>query len=111
MHFVIVKTGGRKFRCIRCDDVDPMQVPDFQAWAKSELRPPKATWRQPHALSGHRIHDSPSSQSFELEMVVRARRTSAENRHFLRSCRGNSRRRMGDQSGAQTESPFEDDQL
>ncbi len=41
MHFVIVKTGGRKFRCIKCDDIDPMQVPDFQAWANSELRPPK----------------------------------------------------------------------
>jgi tRNA(Ile2) C34 agmatinyltransferase TiaS len=34
MHFVIVKTGGRKFRCIKCDNIDPMQVPDFQAWAK-----------------------------------------------------------------------------
>ena len=43
MHFVIVKTGGRKFRCIKCDNIDPMQVPDFQAWAKSELRPPKTT--------------------------------------------------------------------
>jgi hypothetical protein len=38
-----VKTGGRKFRCIRCDNIDPMQVPDFQAWAKSELRSPKTT--------------------------------------------------------------------
>ncbi|SDJ56980.1 hypothetical protein SAMN05444171_1367 [Bradyrhizobium lablabi] len=43
MHFVIVKTGGRKFRCIRCDNIDPMQVPDFQAGAKSELRSPKTT--------------------------------------------------------------------
>ena len=41
MHFVVAKTGGRKFRCIKCDDIDPMQVPDFQAWTKSELRPPK----------------------------------------------------------------------
>jgi len=41
MHFVIIKTGGRKFRCIKCDDIDPMQVPDFQAWTKSELLPPK----------------------------------------------------------------------
>jgi ssDNA-binding Zn-finger/Zn-ribbon topoisomerase 1 len=41
MHFVIIKTGGRKFRCIKCDDIDPMQVPDFHAWTKSELLPPK----------------------------------------------------------------------
>ncbi|PSO14063.1 hypothetical protein C7G42_33455 [Bradyrhizobium sp. MOS003] len=30
MHFVMVKTGGRKFRCIKCDDIDPMQVPTFK---------------------------------------------------------------------------------
>jgi len=111
MHFVIVKTGGRKFRCIKCDDIDPMQVPDFQAWTKGELRPPKTTWRLPHAISGYRIHNRPSSQPFGLEMVVWARSTSAENWHFLRSCRGNSRRRMGNQSSAQAELLFENEQL
>ena len=30
LHFVIVKTGGRKFRCIKCDDIDPMQVQTFK---------------------------------------------------------------------------------
>lgn len=30
MHFVIV-TGDRKFRCIKCVYIGPMQVPDFQA--------------------------------------------------------------------------------
>ena len=39
MHFVIVKTGGRKFKCVKCDEIDPMQVPDIQGWTSS-LRPP-----------------------------------------------------------------------
>lgn len=43
MHFVIAKTGARKFRCIKRDHIGPTQVPDFQAWAKSKLRPPTTT--------------------------------------------------------------------
>jgi hypothetical protein len=31
MHFMVVKTGGRKFRCIKCDSVDPMRMSDIQA--------------------------------------------------------------------------------
>ncbi len=41
MHFIIVKTGGRKFQCVQCDGVDPMRMPDIQAWITSELQPPK----------------------------------------------------------------------
>jgi hypothetical protein len=41
MQFVIVKTFGRKFRCITCDGVDPMQVPGVRGWIKGDLRPPK----------------------------------------------------------------------
>jgi hypothetical protein len=41
MHFIIVKTGGRKFRCVECNGVDPMRLPDIQAWIKGELQPPK----------------------------------------------------------------------
>jgi hypothetical protein len=41
MHFIIVKTGGRKFQCVECDGVDPMRMPDIQAWITSELQPPK----------------------------------------------------------------------
>jgi hypothetical protein len=37
MHCVVVETGGRKFRCIECDDLDPLQIPDVQAWINSEL--------------------------------------------------------------------------
>jgi len=41
MHFIVVKTGGRKFRCINCDGVDPMRMSDIQSWIKSELQPPR----------------------------------------------------------------------
>jgi hypothetical protein len=41
MHFIIVKTGGRKFRCVCCDEVDPMRLIDVQAWTSGELQPPK----------------------------------------------------------------------
>src|SRR4030081_2543788 len=29
MHFIIVKTGGRKFRCIDCDKADALQLPEL----------------------------------------------------------------------------------
>jgi hypothetical protein len=41
LHFMVVKTGGRKFRCIACDGVDPLRMSDIQAWIKGELQPPK----------------------------------------------------------------------
>jgi len=41
MHFIIAKTGGRKFQCVECDGVDPMRMPEIQAWITSELQPPK----------------------------------------------------------------------
>ena len=28
MHFMLVKTGGRKFRCIDCETADPRQLPE-----------------------------------------------------------------------------------
>jgi hypothetical protein len=28
MHFIVVKTGGRKFRCIDCDKPDPIKLPE-----------------------------------------------------------------------------------
>ena len=41
MHFLSVKTGGRKFRCVRCDDIDPLKLADIQGWLMGELQPPK----------------------------------------------------------------------
>jgi hypothetical protein len=41
MHFIVLKTGGRKFQCAQCDGVDPMRLSDVQAWIKGELQPPK----------------------------------------------------------------------
>jgi hypothetical protein len=41
MHFIALKTGGRKFQCVQCDGVDPMRLSDVQAWIKGELQPPK----------------------------------------------------------------------
>ncbi len=41
MHFIVLKTGGRKFQCVRCDGGDPMQLSDIQALIKGELQPPK----------------------------------------------------------------------
>jgi hypothetical protein len=29
MRFMVVKTGGRKFRCIDCDVPDPLQAPEM----------------------------------------------------------------------------------
>jgi len=40
MHFLIVKTGGRKFRCVRCDDVDPLRLSEIRALiAREQPRP------------------------------------------------------------------------
>ena len=39
MHFLVGKTGVRKFRCVNCDEVDPLRLADIQALIKSELRP------------------------------------------------------------------------
>jgi hypothetical protein len=34
-----VKTGGRKFRCIKCDDVEPMRMSaDIEVWIIDELQ-------------------------------------------------------------------------
>jgi len=39
MHFIVLKTGGRKFQCVQYGD--PLQMSDIQAWIKGELQPPK----------------------------------------------------------------------
>ena len=31
MHFIVVKTGGRKFRCVDCDKPDPLKLPEGKA--------------------------------------------------------------------------------
>jgi endogenous inhibitor of DNA gyrase (YacG/DUF329 family) len=41
MHFIDLKTGGRKFQCVQCDGVDPMRLSDIQALIEGELQPPK----------------------------------------------------------------------
>jgi hypothetical protein len=38
MHFVLVKTGGRKFRCSDCDGEDPLKSPDVAKLFKGELK-------------------------------------------------------------------------
>jgi hypothetical protein len=38
MHFVLVKTGGRKFRCIDCDVPDPIKLPEVAKLLAGELR-------------------------------------------------------------------------
>jgi tRNA(Ile2) C34 agmatinyltransferase TiaS len=40
MHFIVTENRGRKFRCLKCDDVDPLRRPDVQGWIRSELQPP-----------------------------------------------------------------------
>jgi hypothetical protein len=40
MHFMLVKTGGRKFRCIDCDVPDPLQLPEVKNLLAGELRRP-----------------------------------------------------------------------
>jgi hypothetical protein len=41
MRFTLVKTGGRKFRCIDCDVPDPLQLPEVTNLLTGELRPPE----------------------------------------------------------------------
>lgn len=41
MHFMLVKTGGRKFRCINCDVPDPLKIPEVKKLLAGELRPPE----------------------------------------------------------------------
>jgi hypothetical protein len=38
MRFLLVKTGGRKFRCIDCDVADPLQLPEVAKLLTGELR-------------------------------------------------------------------------
>jgi len=37
MHFIVVKTGGRKFRCIDCDAPDPLQLPEVAKATQGNL--------------------------------------------------------------------------
>lgn len=38
-HFVLVKTRGRKFRCLNCDSDDPLRSPDVIKLLTGELKP------------------------------------------------------------------------
>jgi hypothetical protein len=38
-HFVLVKTGGRKFQCLNCDGGDPLKSPDVAKLLAGELKP------------------------------------------------------------------------
>jgi len=40
MRFMLVRTGGRKFRCIDCDVTDPLELPEVTKLFKGELKPP-----------------------------------------------------------------------
>jgi tRNA(Ile2) C34 agmatinyltransferase TiaS len=39
MRFVLVKTGGRRFRCLDCDGEDPLKSPDVARLLEGSLRP------------------------------------------------------------------------
>ena len=41
MHLLIGPNGVRKLQCVRCDDVDPMQLADIHDLIKGILQPPK----------------------------------------------------------------------
>jgi hypothetical protein len=41
MRFMLVKMGGRKFRCIDCDVPDPLQLPEVTKLLTGALRPPE----------------------------------------------------------------------
>ena len=41
MHFMLVRTGGRKFRCIDCDVPDPLRLPEVTKLLTGELQPPE----------------------------------------------------------------------
>jgi hypothetical protein len=44
-HFILVKTGGRKFRCMDCDAPDPFQLPEINKLLTGELRRPQQRLR------------------------------------------------------------------
>jgi hypothetical protein len=39
MHFLIAKTGARKFHCLDCDGDDPLRSSDVAKLLTGELRP------------------------------------------------------------------------
>jgi predicted RNA-binding Zn-ribbon protein involved in translation (DUF1610 family) len=39
MRFMLVKTGGRKFRCPDCDGEDPLKSPEVAQLLTGELKP------------------------------------------------------------------------
>jgi hypothetical protein len=39
MRFMLVKTGGRKFRCVDCEVPDPLKLPEVTKLLKGSLRP------------------------------------------------------------------------
>jgi hypothetical protein len=41
MRFMLVKTGGRKFRCIDCDIPDPLKLPEVRKLLTGELQRPE----------------------------------------------------------------------
>jgi hypothetical protein len=58
MRFVLVKTGGRKFRCMDCDGEDPLKSPDMAKLLTGGLRPLKIRLRQlaTRPLPRHTLH-------------------------------------------------------
>ena len=40
MRFILVKSGGRKFRCVDCDVPDPLQLPEMEKLLSGALEPP-----------------------------------------------------------------------
>ena len=41
MRFMLVKSGGRKFRCTDCDLPDPLQTPEVKKLFSGALDPPR----------------------------------------------------------------------
>jgi hypothetical protein len=41
MSFILVKTGGRKFRCTDCEVSDPLRLPEVAKLLTGELRRPE----------------------------------------------------------------------
>jgi hypothetical protein len=39
MRFTLIKTGGRKFRCLDCSGEDPLRSPDVAKLLSGGLRP------------------------------------------------------------------------
>jgi hypothetical protein len=40
MRFVLIKAGGRRFRCIDCDALDPLQLPEIKELLSGALKCP-----------------------------------------------------------------------